>query len=159
MAFKEISKYIDVMAMGATFGLVLISFASILLLLNTVANYRSGKVRKSKMFGSMIWVIVIGAVTYCVGSIGAESRASNDRALVSNIQQKYDVDEVLLKNGDVITHPKDTDSQPVNIVVDDVTYLFYLTQDDDTWEPTLTNPPLNGGSSEVVNVSADDLLK
>lgn len=83
----------------------------------------------------------------------------NDEALVSNIEKKYDVDEVVLSSVDVGVVAEKEKPQNVNVVVDGKTYTFYLSQNKDTWEPTLTNPAIPGGSSEIETLSAEDLLR
>lgn len=112
--------------------------------------------------GSMI-ALTLG-VSFAVGGYYAHQeydaiQKSNESALVHNIEQKYDVDLVLLDAPEVDVNADDLDPQNVSVVVDSVSYTFLLTQDENTWEPTLINPSIPGGSSETVSLSADDLLK
>lgn len=112
--------------------------------------------------GSMI-ALTLG-VSFAVGGYYAQQeydaiQKSNESALVHNIEQKYDVDLVLLDAPEVDVNADDLDPQNVSVVVDSVSYTFLLTQDENTWEPTLINPSIPGGSSETVSLSADDLLK
>lgn len=107
--------------------------------------------------------IIVGA-GIIVGSVIAfqqwdDTEKSNEAALISNIEQKYDVDDVLLDAPDANVNEEDTRAQNVSVVVDSNVYTFLLTQDINTWEPTLINLPVPGGSSDTMNLSADDLLK
>ena len=83
----------------------------------------------------------------------------NKEALISNIEQKYNVDGVKLEAYSVKTYPYVDDEQKIHLVVDGETYLFYLTQDSQTWEPTIIDHPINGGSVNSGSLTAEDLLK
>lgn len=113
---------------------------------------------KSFLF-SLVGIAVFMYLFYWVDDIAADESRSNAKALISNIEQKYDVDEVQLKAFDTVTNPHQTSSQKVNVTVDGTTYMFYLTQDKNTWEPTLEDPPVPGGSDTKSSITADDLLK
>ena len=108
---------------------------------------------------SLVGIAVFMSLFYWVGDIGEDTNRSNTKALVSNIEQKYDVDEVQLKAFDTVTRPHQTSSQKVNVKVDGTTYMFYLTQDRNTWEPTLADPPVPGGSNTKPSITANELLK
>lgn len=108
---------------------------------------------------SLVGVAVFVSLFYWLDDIAVDIGQSNAKALVSNIEQKYDVDEVQLRAFDTVTDPYQTSSQKVNVKVDGNTYLFYLTQDRNTWEPTLTDPPVNGGNNTNTSLTAEDLLK
>lgn len=141
-----------------TIWLLLLGFGASLVIFTVV--FLAHEVEVS--IGSMI-AITLG-VSFSVGSYYAHQeydaiQKSNEAALVHNIEQKYDVDLVLLDAPEVDVKADDVGAQNVSVVVDSVSYTFLLTQDENTWEPTLINPSIPGGSSEVVNQSAEDLLK
>lgn len=70
----------------------------------------------------------------------AEVRNEQEKSLISNIEQKYDVDEVLLEYGNDITEPGRLEKGHVSVRVDDKVYTFGLEQDPKTHEPTLIRP-------------------
>lgn len=132
------------------FGLGLIVFNG-----NEILSYGATK--------GVVAALLCGVI-FLAGSVftyyqGIETRKSNNAALVSNLQQKYDVDEVLLEDLDTKVVSEKEGKQKINVVSDGVTYTFLLTQDKNTWEPTLSNPAIPGGSAKETNVSAEDLLK
>ena len=69
------------------------------------------------------------------------------------------MDKVELNEYGAYNSPTKTDKQKIYVVVDGTTYMFYLTQDRNTWEPTLEDPPVPGGSNTNPSITADDLLK
>lgn len=91
--------------------------------------------------------------------IGEKTIAENNEALLSNIQEKYDVDEVLLEYRGTETKSVYIKDQQVHVLVDGQVYAFDLEQDKETWEPTLLDPAINGGSDEEKNLSAEELLR
>lgn len=111
------------------------------------------KLRAAGSVCAVMAVIVTGS--YICGEF-EESLIEDFRA---NIQQKYDVDEVLMEFQGETVSIRSEESQNLYVRIDDKTYLFNLTQDDTTWEPTLADPPINGGMDVTKTVSAEDLLK
>lgn len=79
---------------------------------------------------------VIAAVSFQVN----DNKTHNREALIANIEQKYDVDEVLLEYGDYVTQPTKLEKNHVSVRIDDKVYTFGLEQDAKTFEPKLTRP-------------------
>lgn len=122
---------------------------------------KEGKADASKTRGiiALFCTVTLVGIGFIVLSSRADVESNNEKSLVTNVQTKYDVDEVILHGIDVSVDAEQEDAQNVIVKVDDKTYTFHLTQDRETWEPTLTNPPVPGGSSDTTNLSAEDLLK
>lgn len=111
-----------------------------------------------------VWLIIASVAVAAVSlfstvNISGNVTKENDEALVSNIQQKYDVDEVLIEHRGSYTIAEELKNQTVHVVVDGQVYAFDLEQNQDTWEPTLLNPAINGGSTEADTLTAEELLR
>lgn len=111
---------------------------------------------KGAVIGTVI--VAIAGISISISSSIAVMEA-NEKAMVSNIQKKYDVDEVLLEHRGKEITPELTSGEQVYVVVDGITYEFDFEQNPDTWEPTLLDPPVTGGSSEEKTLSAEDLMR
>lgn len=92
-------------------------------------------------------------------NMGTQEVRKNDKDLISNIQKKYEVDEVLVEYRGNITNPTATEYQQVHVSVNGKVYAFDLEQNENTWEPTLLDPAVSGGSAKGENISAEELLK
>lgn len=114
-----------------------------------------------KPFILELFILLIIVATSTIFLINVVSLPGENRAaLVHNIQEKYEVDEVKLQAYDVITYPTSTNEQKVHVIVDGDAYMFYLSQDKNTWEPTLIDPPINGGNTQdSPPLKAKDILK
>lgn len=106
----------------------------------------------------LAFVAVVG-VTVVGSFIGSEWEQQSRNDFRANIQQKYDVDEVLTEYQDQVVSIRVEESQNLYVIVDGKTYLFNLKQDKTTWEPTLSDPPINGGMDVTKTLGAEDLLK
>lgn len=155
MEFQEIlaersTAYQDIWPFVLITGAVLVVF-TLIILLNDGAST-----------GSII-TLILGAFFVIGGLViyqeSDELQKTNAAILVSNIEQKYEVDDVLLDAPEANTEAENANPQNVSVVVDGSLYTFLLTQDDNTWEPTLINIPIDDESSEKVNLSAQDILK
>lgn len=157
MEFQEI--FVDrviVIALVSGISVIAGAFLALLALFGHHARDKGSNSLRIVFAASSVVLVITGLALV---STSNNLTDSNREALVSNIEQKYDVDEVVLSGVDVSTQSDRASAQPVNIVVDGSTYTFHLTQDKNTWEPTLTNPPASGGSSTTEHLSAEDLLK
>ena len=151
MTFETIEITKSFFLMGAIIATLLVAFVLIMNFVFSV-NFVSFLFF---LVGILIFLPLFYWSTIASGDVGR----SNAKALVSNIEQKYDVDEVQLRAFDTVTRPNQTSIQKVNVKVDGTTYMFYLTQDRNTWEPTLEDPPVPGGSNAKPSITADGLLK
>lgn len=112
------------------------------------------------IFCGMCAGVVVLALLISSGLAKAEKISTDNRAaLISNIQQKYDVDEVKLEVYETQTRPETVENQKIHVIVDEELYMFYLSQDKNTWEPTLSDPPTNGGNPSASPLKAENLLK
>lgn len=151
MQFQEIQMNISALAAGFIILSIFIPFGFIIA--TCVAD---DKPRVWLIFSSVVLAFV---ALFTVVTITGNVTKANDDALVSNIQQKYDVDEVLLEHRGSYIVSESLVNQTVHVSVDGQIYAFDLEQNKDTWEPTLLNPAINGGSAEVKSLSAEDLLR
>lgn len=92
------------------------------------------------------------------------NRVLNGEKFVNNIKIKYNVSEVIsvngLKNLYYVGHLADADELDIIVKTNDnVRFQFLVTVNPETSEPTLTDPPIVGGSVGVKNLGADELLK
>lgn len=161
MEFQEI--LIDSPLIFAFLSFIIGAIGAILIISSVLAfrGSETDEIEPNKKAGFVVLGIGAFLLVFSFVSMSHNSNMwdKNDEALVSNIEKKYDVDEVVLSSVDVGVVAEKEKPQNVNVVVDGKTYAFYLSQDKDTWEPTLTNPAIPGGSSETETLSAEDLLR
>lgn len=100
------------------------------------------------------WILTL----FVLGHVDT-TRDQSKSILESNVKTKYDVDEIRFETSNGKTKATKTSEQEVQVVVDNKRYIFHLTQDPETWEPTLSDPPIPGGNSPSTALSAEDLLK
>lgn len=164
MNFQEIHMYTDdvifvtIFAAGLFVGIpLLVGIASVIGdILDKDASKRQ-RIALAPMFllGAMLVVGVFqGHAMY------QKISPQNDAALISNLNQKYDVDEIKLDAYDTYTLSNMVQDQKIHVAVDGNTYMFYLSQNQETWEPTLIDPPINGGNAQDMPViKVEDILK
>lgn len=141
-------------ALGLTFGGVVLS----VFIFFAVMVFAITREKSSKVLVTFSVIFAIGlAITSAI--IRDDAITGNRDAFMANIQQKYDVDEVLLEYRGVKTSPILTKDQQVHVSVDGQVYAFDLEQNPETWEPTLLDPAVSGGSVKEKNLSADELLR
>lgn len=110
-----------------------------------------------------VMALAVVVITLSIGSM-VNIAHRNGEAFVSNLKQKYEISEVT-KIGD-LTSPSaylgfaEMEGETIEIKTTDGTrMLFLVSVDKQTFEPTLENPPVVGGSSMDKVPSAKDLLK
>lgn len=158
MNFEEIHVHAKTLEM---ISIIPAGFSVIGLLFCLMLMLYKGTEPDEKVFARIGFValLVMGIVSFSAFLFATNRVAQNNEALISNIEQKYNVDEVKLASYGVITDPHIDYEQKIHLVVDDETYLFYLKQDRQTWEPTIVDPPINGGSENSGLLTAEDILK
>ncbi|MBC9706043.1 MAG: hypothetical protein H9W81_13925 [Enterococcus sp.] len=164
MEFKEILMYAGPNTVIIT--MIFLFLLIPLLVFYTVASGANVFTGRATRLGKIGFFLLLIAFTLVL-SFGPKTvinashiPAQNEEALISNIQHKYDVDEVKLEAYGEYTRPEDVDEQKIHVVVEGETYMFYLSQDRQTWEPTLLDPPVNGGNQQNVSpLKASELLK
>lgn len=110
------------------------------------------------MIAGLVAVTLTGSFGFAFNHLDTVKEQSKT-IVESNVKKKYNVDEIRFEAVSVKTKAEKTSEQEVQVVVDGKSYIFHMTQDPETWEPTLTDPPALGGSAKTAELSAEDLLK
>lgn len=124
-----------------------------------IADGETGLKNKIAFVGLVTGIIAIVFCSVLALFKAGEIENDNKAALISNVEQKYEVDDIRLEAFGTVTYPEIIKEQKIHVTVDGETYLFYLTQNKETWEPTLSDPPINGGNPMDSPLKAEDLLK
>lgn len=153
MEFNDLHSNYPLMMLGVA-GIIVVSLALGIFVL----FFLSEKGVRDRIAGLI--AVSVTALVFMSGSYMSHTQNLQREAdFRMNIQQKYDVDEVLMEFQNDYVRIHQDESQKIYVLVDDKTYLFNLTQNKKTWEPTLSDPPINGGMDVTATLSADDLLK
>lgn len=78
----------------------------------------------------------------CVAGL-IHTDSSNKQAFENNLKQKYGIEKVYLSFDGKSVSPTATEVQSVFVKIDGAIHEFYVSQDQNTWEPTLT--PVDSG--------------
>lgn len=101
---------------------------------------------------------VLFIASFSVGvAFGIQSTPEN---LEVNIKQKYDIASIDLNSHVYDIHPFSSDDQVIKVeLMDGTDALFILSQNLETWEPTLDNMPANSGEPGTANISVQEITK
>lgn len=161
MEFKDIqSLVLAEFLVGGAFTVFFVCAAALVFMLlaheSVLAHEKGGK--KLIVPTVALMVVLLSATLYAKNHRDTMIE-SNREILASNILKKYSVDEVVLDDETAWIDPNEVERQDIHVVVEGKTYVFVLTQDPETWEPKLSDPPIPGGISPSTALSAEDLLK
>lgn len=117
-------------------------------------------VTKSDKLSTILFMsgFVLFMISFSLGV--AMAIQTNPENLEGNIKQKYEIESIDLTSDAYEVSPLSPDSQIVKVeLLDGTDALFVLTQNTDTWEPTLDNLPTNSGEPGTADISVQDITK
>lgn len=106
-------------------------------------------------------IIIIISIFGMIGDHNTEK--ANGETLLNNIQQKYTISDMVWSNTGAEIQFKNLDyinNKKIEVTTDDGQRVnFMLKVDKDTFEPTLSNPAIDGGAAKSVGIGADDIKR
>lgn len=100
-------------------------------------------VRRSS--GMIIWMVAVAIMSVLVTSlapvflISSQNRQINTQTVFANISKKYEIQSMEFKTPSKYLYPEQSEAQPVLVQTKDGVRSAFLTQDEKTSEPTLTD--------------------